>query len=313
VPLNLGTPGLPNSQYATNAGPAIYNVTHNPPVPAANQNVVVTTQVHDPNGVTNLTLYYRLDPATTYTAVPMKDDGTGGDAVPGNGVFSATIPGQAANQIVAFYISATDGLGAATRFPAIRTGDNESARECAVMFGDAPRDALPAPPQDPRLLPPAARPPLPKGTDEAAGEVILGARRQVDAIRTTAGAIGKRSVQDKVVALCQTADQILEELASRPRKVDAARSFLTYYLDAAQRIVDGYAMLAARPTTSPEIARALARAEASLDSVQTAFDGQLANVLGDRVLDLESEIELLEKTVRMDDYFSQTGGLETEV
>jgi hypothetical protein len=136
VPANLGSPGLPNSQYATNAGPAIYNVTHNPPVPAANQNVVVTTQVHDPNGVTNLTLYYRLDPATTYTAVPMKDDGTGGDAVPGNGVFSATIPGQAANQIVAFYISATDGLGAATRFPAIRTGDNESARECAVMFGD---------------------------------------------------------------------------------------------------------------------------------------------------------------------------------
>jgi hypothetical protein len=179
----------------------------------------------------------------------------------------------------------------------------------AVMFGDAPRDALPAPPQDPRLLPPAARPPLPKGTDEGASEVILGARRQVDAIRATAGAIGKRSVQDKVVALCQTADQILEELASRPRKVDAARSFLTYYLDAAQRIVDGYAMLAARPTTSPEIARALARAEASLDSVQAAFDGQFANVLEDRVLDLESEIELLEKTVHMDDYYSQTGGL----
>ena len=182
-----------------------------------------------------------------------------------------------------------------------------------VMFGDAPRNSLPAPPQDPRLLPPAARPPLPKGMDEAAGEVILGARRQVDAVRETAGAIGKRVVQDKVVRLCETADQILSELVTSPRKVDAARGFLTYYLDAAQRIVDGYALLASRPTGSPEIARALARAEASLDSVQTAFDGQLANVLGDRVLDLESEIELLEKTVRMDDYFSQTGGLETEV
>jgi regulation of enolase protein 1 (concanavalin A-like superfamily) len=136
VPNNLGTPGMPNSQYVTNAGPAIYNVTHNPPVPAANQNVLVTTQVHDPNGVQNLTLYYRLDPATTYTAVPMLDNGTGGDAVPGDGVFSATIPGQAANQIVAFYISATDGLGAATRFPAIRAGDNEPVRECVVMFGD---------------------------------------------------------------------------------------------------------------------------------------------------------------------------------
>ena len=136
VPNNLGTPGMPNSKRVTNAGPAIYNVTHNPPVPAANQNVVVTAQVHDPNGVTNLTLYYRLDPATTYTAVPMLDNGTGGDAVPGDGVFSATIPGQAANQIVAFYVSAADGLGAATRFPAIRAGDNEPVRECVVMFGD---------------------------------------------------------------------------------------------------------------------------------------------------------------------------------
>ena len=136
VPNNLGSPGMPNSQYVTNAGPAIYNVTHNPPVPAANQNVVVSAQAHDPNGVTNLTLYYRLDPATTYTAVPMMDNGTGGDAIPGDGVFSATIPGQAANQVVAFYISATDGLGAATRFPTIRTGDNEPIRECVVMFGD---------------------------------------------------------------------------------------------------------------------------------------------------------------------------------
>ncbi len=90
----------------------------------------------DPDGVQNLTLYYRLDPATNYTAVAMKDNGTGGDAVPGDGVFSATIPGQAANQIVAFYISATDSRGAATRFPALRPQDNEPVRECVVMFGD---------------------------------------------------------------------------------------------------------------------------------------------------------------------------------
>ncbi len=181
----------------------------------------------------------------------------------------------------------------------------------ALMFGDAPRTSLPAPPQDPRLLPPAERPPLPRGIDDAAGEVILAARRQVDALRATAGTIGKRGVQDKVVQLSRTADQILDELATKPRKVDAARSFLTYYLDAAQRIVEGYAQLSARPTTSPDVARALARAEASLDSVQTAFDRQLDGVLEDRVLDLESEIELLEKTVHMDDYYSQTGGLET--
>ena len=136
VPTTLGTPGLPNSRYVTNAGPAIYNVTHTPSLPAAYQPAVVTAQVHDPDGIQSLTLYYRLDPATNYTAVTMKDDGTGGDAVPGDGVFSATIPGQYTNNIAAFYISATDNLGATTRFPALRPQDNEPVRECVVMFGD---------------------------------------------------------------------------------------------------------------------------------------------------------------------------------
>jgi len=137
VPANLGSPGQPNSTYITNAGPAIYNVTHNPPLPAAGQPVVVTANLSDPDGLQNLRLYYRLDPSTSYTAVAMNDNGTGGDAIARDGVYSATIPGQAANQVVAFYIAATDKLGAATRFPAIRAGDNEPVRECVVMFGDS--------------------------------------------------------------------------------------------------------------------------------------------------------------------------------
>jgi regulation of enolase protein 1 (concanavalin A-like superfamily) len=136
VPNNLGSPGMPNSRAIADAGPAIYNATHFPTVPAANQPVVVTANASDQDGVQNLVLYYRLDPATGYTAVTMKDDGTGGDAVAADGVYSATIPGQAANQVVAFYISATDSLNNATRFPALRPGDNEPVRECVVMFGD---------------------------------------------------------------------------------------------------------------------------------------------------------------------------------
>jgi regulation of enolase protein 1 (concanavalin A-like superfamily) len=136
VPGNLGSPGLPNSQRVANAGPAIYNVRHNPPLPAVSQSAVVTAQVHDANGIQTLTLNYRIDPAAGYTSVAMKDDGTGGDAIAGDGVFSGTIPGQAANTLVAFYISATDSNSAAARFPAIRTGNNEPIRECLVLFGD---------------------------------------------------------------------------------------------------------------------------------------------------------------------------------
>ena len=136
VPTNLGSPGLPNSTYIPNAGPAIYQVTHTPSLPAATQAAVVTARVHDPDGLADLTLYYRIDPSTNYAAVPMLDDGTSGDAIAGDGIFSATIPGQAAKVIAAFYLAASDSLGAATRFPALRPANNEPARECVVLFGD---------------------------------------------------------------------------------------------------------------------------------------------------------------------------------
>ncbi|HEX3717620.1 MAG TPA: lamin tail domain-containing protein [Verrucomicrobiae bacterium] len=136
VPQNLGTPGAPNSTYVSNAGPAIYFVTHTPSLPAANQPAVVTAQVNDLDGAQSLTLNYRIDPSTNYISVPMFDTGSNGDALAGDGIFSATIPGQAANVIAAFYISATDNLGATTRFPALRPGNNEIPRECLVMFGD---------------------------------------------------------------------------------------------------------------------------------------------------------------------------------
>ncbi|HEV2691511.1 MAG TPA: lamin tail domain-containing protein [Verrucomicrobiae bacterium] len=135
VPNNLGSPGMPNSAYLTNAGPAVYNVTHNPPLPVTWQPVVVTANVSDPDGVQAVTLYYRLDPDMNYTAVPMTDDGTGGDAIAGDGIFSATIPGQTGGTIAAFYVSATDNNLATTRFPAL-LADNSPVRECLVMFGE---------------------------------------------------------------------------------------------------------------------------------------------------------------------------------
>jgi hypothetical protein len=135
VPPNLGTPGLPNSRLVAKAGPAIYHVTHSPSLPAANEPVVVTASAHDVSGVQSLTLFYRLDPSTTYAAAPMRDDGAGGDAVAGDGVFSATIPGYSSGTLVAFYLAATNNDGTATRFPAL-VNDNAPVRECLVLFGD---------------------------------------------------------------------------------------------------------------------------------------------------------------------------------
>jgi regulation of enolase protein 1 (concanavalin A-like superfamily) len=133
VPANLGTPGAPNSRSVANAGPAIYEVSHAPTVPTSGQPVVVSARVHDPDGLQVVTLNYRVDPNPNYTQVTMTDDGQAGDTVAGDGVFSATLPGNYG--VSAFYVSAQDRRGAMTRFPAL-VKDNAPAPECVVRFGD---------------------------------------------------------------------------------------------------------------------------------------------------------------------------------
>jgi hypothetical protein len=139
VPANLGTPGQRNSRYVTNAGPAIYEVKHSPALPAANQTVVVTARFHSFRPV-QATLRYRVDtgvnPTPSYVSVAMVDDGTGGDAVAGDGVYSASIPGQAPGGVVAFLVQAQDAVGTTTLFPADLKNNAGVPRECVVGFGD---------------------------------------------------------------------------------------------------------------------------------------------------------------------------------
>jgi hypothetical protein len=134
TPANPGTPGARNSRYVSNAPPAITAVSHAPVLPAANQPIVVSARVGDPDGIASVLLEYRLDPSSAYSTLTMTDNGTGGDAVAGDGVFSATIPGQASGTMVAFYLQTTDkATPAATgTFP-----NNAPTRECLVRIGEA--------------------------------------------------------------------------------------------------------------------------------------------------------------------------------
>lgn len=168
----------------------------------------------------------------------------------------------------------------------------------ALMFGDPPPGIAPAPPA--MLLERGTRGTLPAGTHEAVGAVLQEAQARVDGIAAAAEGIAKPEVRRAVGRLCLTAEQILEEIRLKPQQVDLARGFLTYYLEAADRIIHGYADLSGRHLSSADAAQTLAQAEDSLEGIQKAFDNQLSGLLQYRLLDLDSEISLLEKMVRMD-------------
>ncbi|MCE9613404.1 MAG: lamin tail domain-containing protein [Lentisphaerae bacterium] len=135
LPANLGTPGQRNSSARPNAAPSIADVAHSPLLPATQQSVRVTCRLDDPDGIAAATVRYRLDPATNTVALPLLDDGTAGDTLAGDGVYTATLPGQPAAALIAFRIEAFDG-NATSAFPL------QAANECLVRFGETPASGV---------------------------------------------------------------------------------------------------------------------------------------------------------------------------
>ncbi len=118
IPPNLGSPGLRNSMAVNNAGPALWDVMHNPPLPDAGTPVIITARAYDPDGIGAVELKYRNDTVSGgVTTLAMLDNGLNGDAVAGDGIYTATLPGQNLGVVFAFYVQAADSLGAVSTFP----------------------------------------------------------------------------------------------------------------------------------------------------------------------------------------------------
>ncbi|MGC8744091.1 MAG: lamin tail domain-containing protein [Verrucomicrobiia bacterium] len=126
------TPGAPNGAGISDLGPIITDVSHTPKIPEDNDDIIVTAKITPSfaNIVSN-TLYYRVMFGGE-VPVPMVDDGTGGDLVAGDSVYTAKIPASASyiGQMVRWYIVSVDALNRTSRWP-ILTDTNK----CPIYLG----------------------------------------------------------------------------------------------------------------------------------------------------------------------------------
>ena len=148
-PEPVPTPGKLNSVFAANAAPNIRQVNHFPKQPTTGDAAVITAKVTDADGVAAVSLEYQVvmpgayipallakphsvllsDPngprgpnpeysnPANWTTVAMVDDGTGGDAVAGDDIYSATVPVQVNRALVRYRITVADTPGASVRVP----------------------------------------------------------------------------------------------------------------------------------------------------------------------------------------------------
>ncbi|MEO8350396.1 MAG: lamin tail domain-containing protein [Chthoniobacteraceae bacterium] len=126
VPNNLGTAGAANSAASAAAPAQVDSLLHQPAVPSSSDPVVVTARVTSATPLTSVQIFHRQStpadvatgpplPPRIFTPAPMFDDGTNGDAVAGDGLYSATITDYQTNaSIVEFYVSAAGAGGTST-------------------------------------------------------------------------------------------------------------------------------------------------------------------------------------------------------
>jgi len=136
------TPGVRNIVYSEEAPPQVRQVSHVPAEPRANEPVVITAQVTDPDEVSSVVLAYQvvrpgsyvsrflkydqnggvnLDPEFEqgWVSLEMRDDGEAGDEQAGDGVYAVTVPSNINRNryLVRYRITAEDRNGNAVVLP----------------------------------------------------------------------------------------------------------------------------------------------------------------------------------------------------
>ena len=137
VETSLGTPGAQNSVYSTdNIPPCITGVAHTPISPTSSQLVTITALVDDNSMVATATLHYRPEGTSDYLALALVDDGSGGDEVAGDLLYTAVVPAQDGGLYVEFYVTASDDEGAGRVVPegAPGTTSGETGEPITVSY-----------------------------------------------------------------------------------------------------------------------------------------------------------------------------------
>ncbi len=138
-------------------------------------------------------------------------------------------------------------------------------------------------------------------TAEMVQTTLRESEEKIRELEKLAKQIPNENIRGKIFHIIVIVKKIYENIRKDPEKMKIARQFLSYYFDTSISIVNKYSQLSLQDVHSPEISKALLKAEDMLNSIDIAFDKQLAKLLSNDVMDLDVEIETLEKTFKAED------------
>lgn len=125
-------------------------------------------------------------------------------------------------------------------------------------------------------------------------------REMIAEIRKENDLIPDSSLSDKLDRLENQCAEIFRTVYDKPAKASQIRKFMEYYLPTTLKMVKGYRMLDERGVNGAEAVQAKQRIDDALGVVLGACDKMLDKLYQDDVLDLTTDIDVLEQMLKRD-------------
>ena len=111
---------------------------------------------------------------------------------------------------------------------------------------------------------------------------------------------GEKTKNKEIISICENigknTDSILVSLSQRPRKVEQIFSFFDYYLDIAYKILYKYNNISGNKDIKESEKKYKENTKDYLQKILDAFEKQSKNMQEAKMLDIDTEIKIFEKT-----------------
>ena len=142
--------------------------------------------------------------------------------------------------------------------------------------------------------------PIPKTGDAAVDGIIEKGQELLKAIREENDKIPDPALSENMDEIDRTAREIFRTVAEQPQKAPQIRRFMDYYLPTTLKMLQGYSKMNERNVTGQRAEETRRQIENATQVVVKAFKKQLNNLYQDDILDISTDVEVLETLLKSD-------------
>lgn len=142
--------------------------------------------------------------------------------------------------------------------------------------------------------------PIEKTGDAAVDSLVDKGVQMLSEIREEDALIPDPELSDKIEKLDDVATRIFRTVADQPGKAPQIRRFMDYYLPTTLKMLKGYRKMDERQVTGQNADATRQQIQDAMDVVLKAFHKQLDTMYQDDMLDISTDIDVLETLLKQD-------------